>query len=57
MSWDKGTSKWKAGAKLNGKQIYLGLFATPEEASAAYQDFAKQNHQEFLYKEVNTNGS
>ena len=31
-------TKFRAQIKINGKQVYLGLFSTIEEASKAYQD-------------------
>lgn len=40
-------NKWQAQARLEGKDVYLGLFNTPEEASEAYNTFAKQHHGEF----------
>ena len=33
---------WQAQVKHNGKYIYLGMFATPEEAGKAYDDKAKE---------------
>jgi len=36
VSWDKTRNKWKAEIRINGKNKYLGLFTTVEEASAAY---------------------
>lgn len=36
VSWDKSTQKWQALIKLMGKRKHLGLFATIDEASAAY---------------------
>lgn len=36
VSWDKGTRKWAAYIRRNGKRQFLGLFETPEAASAAY---------------------
>jgi hypothetical protein len=33
---------WMAKTKYNGKYIYLGMFATPEEAGKAYDDKVKE---------------
>jgi hypothetical protein len=38
---------YSASAKLHGKHHWLGSYPTAEEASAAYQAFAKANHGEF----------
>jgi len=34
--WNKSTSKWKSGIRLNGKYIYLGLFDNEEDARQSY---------------------
>ena len=47
VSWHKATSKFVAQASLNGKKCYLGVFGTPEEAAAAYRNFARRHHGEF----------
>lgn len=44
----KKSGKWQAACWASGKQRYLGLFATGELASSAYQKFAKENHGEFF---------
>ncbi|WP_010219512.1 MULTISPECIES: HNH endonuclease [Pseudomonas syringae group] len=36
VTWHKARSKWQATIKHEGKNKYLGLYDTPEEASAAY---------------------
>lgn len=36
VSWSVGARRWQARIQHYGKQIYLGLFNTAEEASAAY---------------------
>lgn len=34
--WNKQDKKWQAGIRINGKNVHLGKFDTPEEAHAAY---------------------
>ena len=48
VSLDKSSGKWRAAIKLNGKRIYLGYFATKEEAYEAYCNAALELHGEFL---------
>lgn len=38
-SYQKDKKKYRAVIKINGKQIFLGLFDTAEEASSRYQEF------------------
>lgn len=37
VSWDKGSSKWKAQVKFKGDTIYLGLFIDEPKAFKVYQ--------------------
>ena len=55
VHFDKNTCKWMASARANGgRRHYLGLFDTAEQASEAYQAFARQHHGEFyLPQKVN----
>jgi hypothetical protein len=46
--WNATNKKWQASTQFNSKYIFLGLFDTAEETSNAYQEFAKNNHGEFL---------
>lgn len=41
--------RWKALIMVNGKQIYLGTFATKEEAGEAYKSASIKYHGEFGY--------
>lgn len=43
-TWDKMWKNWKAQVRLNGKTIYLGRFATAEEAHAAYLEGKRRLH-------------
>ena len=36
VQWNKLRQKWKASIKLEGRQIYLGLYTCEEEAALAY---------------------
>ena len=42
--WDKQNNKYQARIQLNGKQIYLGLFETTEEAHQAYLNAKAIHH-------------
>lgn len=50
VSLVKETGRWRVQATLNKKVHSLGTFDTEEEASIAYQTFAKLNHGEFYYE-------
>lgn len=45
--WNKKLSKWQAQISKNGKQIYLGVFETMDEAKAAYRRAAAELHGPF----------
>jgi hypothetical protein len=45
--WDKPAGKWRAQLYHNRKSIFLGHYATPEDAAAAYADGAKRYAREF----------
>lgn len=42
--WHRGAKRWRAAIALNQKITFLGLFDTPEEASAAYLSAKKRLH-------------
>lgn len=52
VSFNKQLRKWDARATVNKQQTCLGLFDTPELASEAYREFAKNNHAEFYCETV-----
>lgn len=43
----KRGNRWRAVINIDGKQLHLGCFATPEEAHAAYVAAAHTHHGEF----------
>lgn len=47
VEWHKAKGKWRARIMINGKQRYLGLFATAEDAYAAYCKASAELHGEF----------
>jgi len=47
VSWDRGGQKWQAHIKIDGKQIYLGLFTSPESAHAAYSEASARLHGDY----------
>lgn len=42
--WDVQRGKWRAYIRLSGKSRYLGIFATAEEAHAAYVNHKRRLH-------------
>jgi hypothetical protein len=44
---EKGSSRWRATIKYNGKYKHLGCFGTQEEAAKAYDEAAKIYHGKF----------
>jgi hypothetical protein len=49
----KHFNKWRAMIRVDGKTTHLGLFDTPEAASAAYKAAAAANFGEFAYSRAN----
>lgn len=49
--WHKKAKRWYSTGVLAGKQKYLGLYDTPQEASAAYEEFMRVNAGEFARTE------
>lgn len=47
VSLHKSTGRWRATIRIDGKKVELGLFASAQEASAAYESEAKKHHGEF----------
>jgi hypothetical protein len=45
--WSTRDKKWEAQIKVNGENIYLGLFPTAELAALAYDEAALPYHGEF----------
>jgi len=45
--WHKRTKRWSAAIYLRGKHMWLGNFATEQEAHAAYCKAAKKHHGKF----------
>jgi hypothetical protein len=47
VSWSKAAGKWVAQIQKDKKNIYLGLYDTPEGAHQAYLESAKNLHLQF----------
>lgn len=52
VSFHKSRGRWCARIKRNGRDAHLGLFNTPEEAAAAYQQAAEEIQGEFRVEET-----
>lgn len=44
VHWHKGTGRWEAQIRIDGRLKYLGRFSTKEAAYAAYQTAAAEMH-------------
>jgi hypothetical protein len=49
VHWSSQVSKYKVRIRLNGRNIHLGYFDTPEAGYEAYKAGAKKYHGEFAY--------
>jgi len=47
VTWRKNRRKWLAMIKVDGRQTYVGMFPTAEDAAYAYDDAARKYHGEF----------
>jgi hypothetical protein len=47
VTWHVDSRRWMARIRVFGKPLWLGLYDTPEEASAAYLKAAKEHFGEF----------
>ncbi|UQJ95255.1 putative homing endonuclease [Klebsiella phage CPRSA] len=47
VCWSSRAEKYRATIGIDGKQIHLGYFDTPEEASKAYHQKAKETFGDF----------
>lgn len=47
VSWHVCSKKWRSRIRIDGKEVNLGLFDTPEAANAAYAAAATQHFGEF----------
>ena len=47
VHWNKRLSKWRADIAVDGANVYLGLFATLEEAADAYARASAELHGEY----------
>jgi HNH endonuclease/AP2 domain len=45
--WHSPARRWSAQIKIHGRNVYLGSFATPEQAHAAYMAAAEEHFGEF----------
>lgn len=47
VTWNRACKKWQAQIKVNGKNIYLGLYHTKDEAHMAYAKASDELHGDY----------
>jgi hypothetical protein len=47
VTYNRAIEKFQAAIKSNGRSIYLGIYATPEDAHEAYMRAAARYHGQF----------
>ena len=50
VSWKSKNNKWVAQSCVNGKVNYLGLYNTEEKAHEAYENYIREIHGQYRYK-------
>lgn len=54
VTWHKSAGKWQAQIKVDGRNVYLGLFGSEADAAQAYADAAHQHFGEFAFANAST---
>lgn len=49
VCWNKAANKWQAYIKVNGRQIYLGVFLNKQEAAEAVSKARTELHKDFAF--------
>jgi hypothetical protein len=49
VTWHKRTQTWRAYIRVNGRQVHIGHFSTPEDAARAYDDAAAAEWGDFAF--------
>lgn len=52
VCWNKSANKWQSYIKVDGKQIYLGVFADKLAAAEAVSKARTELHQDFAFNEI-----
>ena len=52
VCWNSSAKKWQAYIKVDGRQIYLGLFSDKQEAAEVVTESRKKLHQDFAFSGI-----
>ena len=52
VSWYKRDKQWQASCCIDNKRIYIGKFATEEEAAKAYDKAVTKHHKTYMKRNI-----